>query len=40
MIKKIFRYELKKESATYLFCLLLITSTSILPAQGKPKMIE
>ena len=40
MTKKTFRCELKKGISISLFFLLLITSTGILPAEGKPKMIE
>ena len=40
MTKKNFKCELKKGISISFFCLLLITSTSILPAQGKSKMIE
>jgi len=40
MTKKTSRFELKKGISTSLFCLFLVTSTSILPAQEKTRMIE
>ena len=40
MIKKTFRCQLKMGISIPLLSILLICSTSLLPAQGKPKMIQ